>query len=122
MFRYSLVILLLIAFLVENFYQSLLVVDYYINPQSFAVQCENKSKPQLHCNGHCLLMKKMKKEENKDKQNPERKGNNKNEIVFFCQTHTNTAYHARQLKQNFISFNNSSTHDLSFSFFHPPKV
>lgn len=122
MFKHLTTIFLLLAFLVQTLHQSLLVVDYYLNPQSFAAHCENKNKPQLHCNGHCQLMKKIKSEENKDKQNPERRGNNKNEIVYFCQTQVGNIFRIKQLKQNFISFDNSNTQDISFSFFHPPKV
>ncbi len=36
----------------------------------------------MHCNGKCQMMKKLKQEENKDEQNPERKSENKNECVL----------------------------------------
>lgn len=35
----------------------------------------------MHCNGKCQMMKKLKQEENKDKQNPERKSDNKDEVL-----------------------------------------
>ena len=57
-------------------------MGYYSNREAFARECVNKSRPQLHCNGQCLLMKKLKQEENKDKQNPERRAENKNEVVL----------------------------------------
>lgn len=122
MFKHLAVALLLLIFLVQTFHQSLLIVDYYLNPRSFAAHCENKNKPQLHCNGHCQLMKKIKNEGGKDKQNPERRGNNKNEIVYFCQTQVDNIFCIRQLKQNFVGFDSSAIQDISFSFFHPPKV
>lgn len=36
----------------------------------------------MHCNGKCQMMKKLKQEEKKDQQNPERKSENKNEIAL----------------------------------------
>lgn len=122
MIKNILTIFLLAAFLMQIFHQSILVADYYLNTKSYADHCENKNKPQLHCNGHCQLMKKMKREENKDKQNPERKGNNKNEIIYFYQTYASIDFCCNSLKQIYNSYNNSTTQDFSFSFFHPPRV
>lgn len=69
------------AFFAQTFSGSLIVADYYTNTQSFATHCENKSKPELHCNGKCQMRKQISKEESKDQQNPERK-DNKNEFLF----------------------------------------
>jgi len=72
----------LVAFAMQTFYKAFIVVDYFTNTKAFAKNCENKAIPQMHCNGKCQMMKKLKQEEKKDEQNPERKTENKNEIIL----------------------------------------
>ena len=83
MLRYLTTIFLLTAFAAQTFQQGFTVLDYYINTTSFAKNCENKARPILHCNGKCQMMKKLKEEEKKDQQIPERKLDNKTEVVYF---------------------------------------
>ena len=48
------------------------VIYYQVNKAYITQQlCENRSNPQLHCNGHCYLSKQLKKaEEGEQKQMP----------------------------------------------------
>lgn len=66
MFKQLTVLFIMLAFLMQTFNKIFIVTEYYTNTASFAKNCENKSKPQLHCNGKCQMMKKLKQEENKD--------------------------------------------------------
>lgn len=59
-----------------------MVFDYKANTNAYALNCENKARPQMHCNGQCQLMKKLKKEEKKDQENPDRKSENKQEVLL----------------------------------------
>lgn len=43
-----------------------MVADYQIHLPEYLEQCINKDKPQLHCNGQCVLMKKIKEKEQED--------------------------------------------------------
>jgi hypothetical protein len=123
MFRYFTAILLFIAFGTQTFQRAFMVLDYYANTGSFAKKCENRFRPQMHCNGQCLLMKKLKEQENKEKQNPERKQENKNEVIFsgsafaslniFSVEKTSTAYPAGEV---------ACTINMPRAFFHPPNV
>ncbi len=79
-YRYLAVMIMFTAFFAQTFNGSLIVAGYYVNTQSFAARCENKLKPELHCNGKCQMRKQVSKEENKDQQNPERK-DSKREII-----------------------------------------
>src|ERR1043165_5604310 len=81
MLKHIAAIFLLFAFAVQTFHQAVVVLDYYTNTASFARDCENKARPTMHCNGKCQMMKKLKEEEKKDQQNPERKAENKNEVT-----------------------------------------
>ena len=74
-------IFLLIAFSVQVFNRTVIVLDYYTNTNAFAKNCENKALPMLHCNGKCQMMKKLREEEKKNQQNPERRAENKNEVL-----------------------------------------
>jgi hypothetical protein len=81
-----LVSLLLMAFALQTFNRVVMLFDYQLNTQSYIKDCENKARPQLHCNGQCKLMKKLRKEAQKDTENPERRAENRNEFVFFSQS------------------------------------
>lgn len=66
-------ILLLFSLLITNFSNLFLFAGFELNRNYIATElCTNKSKPELHCNGQCFLMKKLKqaqeKEEKKDRQ------------------------------------------------------
>jgi hypothetical protein len=62
----------------------LLVMDYQAN-KDFITElfCINKSKPQLHCKGHCYLKKNLKKAREAEKQSSSQ--NQKVDITLFCQ-------------------------------------
>jgi hypothetical protein len=55
------------------FCRDILIVDYYNNTASYAINCINKARPNLHCEGKCQLMKKLKEVEKKEQENSERK-------------------------------------------------
>jgi hypothetical protein len=76
------VFLLLAAFAVQSFNNTVIVVSFYINQKKIAsTLCENRYRPMLHCDGKCVLAKKIKQEESRNNQNPERKMENKNEVI-----------------------------------------
>lgn len=83
MLRYLTAILFLTAFASQTFQQAIIVVDYYANTAAYVKSCENKAKPQLRCKGKCQMMMKLQEEEKKSGQVPERKLENKNEVVSF---------------------------------------
>ena len=35
------------------------LVEYYLKMEVYLEKCENKKRPELHCNGQCILMQKM---------------------------------------------------------------
>lgn len=118
-------LILLLAFGFQTFSKAFIVVDYYTNTSLFAKNCENKDRPQLQCKGKCQMLKKLKQEEKKEEQNPDRKGEHKNEIPLSSKSFF-TAF-------NFIGFiiksNKKIPHYLTgkgsapvFPIFHPPCV
>ena len=123
MLRYLVVILFLSGFTAQTFNRVFIVLDYYANTASFAKNCENKTKPAMHCNGKCGMMKKLNAEEKKDRQAPERKGENKTEVLsstnYFATLRntdlkTKTSYVVRHV---FMPL-----HPWAFAVFHPPLM
>lgn len=66
--------ILLFAFVSQTFNQGWYYLDYLLQKKEYMKQCINKARPQLHCDGTCLLMKKIKAQEKKEQeQAPEMK-------------------------------------------------
>jgi hypothetical protein len=83
MLRHCTAFLLLLAFAASTFSKAVVVVDFYANQDYIAKNlCENRDKPMLHCCGRCLLRKRLAREANQDKNNPERRSDNKQEVLF----------------------------------------
>lgn len=58
--------MLLVALTLQSFYRSIMAVDYQINLPDYIAKCINKDKPQLHCNGQCVLMEKIREKEKEE--------------------------------------------------------
>jgi hypothetical protein len=117
-----LAILLVIAFLAQTFSKGLIIANYYSNTQAYAKNCINKAKPKMHCNGKCQMMKKLKQEENKDDQNPDRKNEIKTDLLFFTQIKQQIANQLILNKRQFPIVQYKLTQDISTDFFHPPSA
>ena len=73
---------LLVAFAIHAFNRVVIVFGFYANQKTIAATlCENRDKPILKCEGKCLLAKKLQAQEKADQQNPERKTDNKPEVL-----------------------------------------
>jgi hypothetical protein len=119
MFKQLVAGLLLLCFTTQTFSRAAIVGSYYVNTAGYAKDCINKAKPQLRCNGHCQLMKKLKQEEKKETQDPERR-NSKTQVLssksFFASVQApwliSAAGHAEM--------NYSLPSGYRQDFFHPP--
>src|ERR1039458_1757492 len=77
-------ILAFVGILLQTFSQVVIVAEYYANKDYIAKNlCENRDKPQLHCEGKCCLKKKLAKE-GKDQAPSPRNQKNQRVIVLFC--------------------------------------
>lgn len=53
--------------LIQTFNMGVTEVNFYMNQSEIAQKlCENKDKPQMHCNGHCQLKKELEKHNDQD--------------------------------------------------------
>ena len=88
--------------------------------------CENRSKPQMHCNGKCYLKKQLKKvDDNTDnKQAPQNK-KDKTEVLTFIivpyHTLPDVAITTDKLIHTIV-YNNHYSFTSATDFFHPPGL
>lgn len=116
------VILLLLSFFAQTFYQAFTVLGFYANQSYIASKlCENRYRPMLHCNGQCILAKKLRQQEKKDQENPERKLENKVEV--FCCSTVDIDVPAISISPTYYSDQpDTGLSDLRFAVFHPPAA
>ncbi len=76
----------------------------------------------MHCNGKCKMMKKLKQEENKDKQNPNRKTDNKDEVLFSKSSFPFIQIAVTTLKILYPAIKASLAIDHIYDIFHPPQA
>jgi hypothetical protein len=114
-------LILFIVLLAQTFDKLCITLDYYANTSAYSQNCENKDKPMMHCCGKCQLRKKLLQEE-KDKQNPDRRAENKNEVVlssksFFATVSPITSY---ELDIQHPHYSEAKERTMPRSIFHPP--
>lgn len=113
--------ILLMAVAAQTFSQGITLLNFYMHRAYIAKhQCENRFRPMLHCNGQCVLAKKMKQQEKNEQQNTELKMQGKAEVI------SSRSFFAIQLNsiENIIpdhpEFKDQNTVDRPTSIFHPP--
>lgn len=63
--------ILILLLMTQAFSHWFVVMAFNINKEYIAKNlCENRYRPQLHCNGNCVLMKKMKQAEKQEQDAP----------------------------------------------------
>ena len=91
--RSVLTYILLIAVLLPSISPWGTIAYYQLNQDYIArVLCENRDKPQLHCDGKCYLAKRLKAQQDKqDKETTERVQQTA-PVQLFCDTHFSFAF------------------------------
>lgn len=121
MFRQIIATILLLAFVFQTFYRTVIIMDYYTNTAAYAKNCENKARPKLHCNGKCQMMKKLREEEKKEKEDAERHVV-KNEVISSKSFFASILYIEVKENRTYILHDTGSPVDIAVSFFHPPSL
>ena len=115
--------ILLAAFVAQSFNNTFIVFSFYLNQKKIAATlCENRYRPMLHCDGKCQLAKKIKQEENKNNQNPERKLENKNEVVSSKTYFITGLYFLSKENTYFKRYSANKLEGASMPVFHPPST
>jgi len=123
MFRIITALVLLLAFATQTFERTFLILDYYSNKAVFAKNCENKLRPMLHCNGQCVLAKKIKEQESKEQGSSERKLQNKSDLTADSLPDTFAGISLAEPQSiHFESAAGAALLRRPYSIFHPPCI
>lgn len=102
------------------------VLDYIINYDYIAKElCENKAKPQMHCNGKCHLMKELAKASDDEKPQSDKKTMHQEIEILFLQVLDEYAICQvifLPINKNETAYNNLYSNLSTVSFFHPPAI
>lgn len=116
-------ILVLVGILLQTFNQVVIVAQFYANRAYIAKNlCENKDKPQMHCEGQCCLKKRL-AQEAKQQAPGSSEQKTKEEVLLFYSVanfdivHQTTFY----VSQVFVHYDELFTASYAASIFHPPS-
>ncbi|MFC5410048.1 hypothetical protein ACFPMF_12060 [Larkinella bovis] len=123
--RILLAYILLIATLLPTVSQWGTIAYYHANKDYIAkVLCENRAKPQLHCDGHCYLAKKLNAQQEQQDQETTERVQKTPDFQLFCQLLVPFAFQpaiaglaTRQPDYSFASYSSPLS-----SFFQPPRA
>jgi hypothetical protein len=123
---FCLILILLSKIAYSVFWQ----VNFYLNQKEIAEkECENKNRPEMHCNGKCYLAKKLKKSDAElESQKEKQEGSFSNLkiieeglfIPFSLDDFVLKINHDDNKDSNFI-YQNTYFFQVNSKFFHPPS-
>ena len=89
----SLAFILAVTILAQTLVNVGIGAYYHFNKEYITAKlCENRSKPQMHCNGKCYLSKQLKKAEEGESKAHKQMLKEKEEIVSAFSSETNSTY------------------------------
>lgn len=112
---------LLLVFMSQTLSNLFVVADYFINTSSFAVNCVNKNKPQLNCNGKCQVMNQIRKQQNSKPVSAAAKEKEQQPLFLNEYFITEIISPFLRLKDHGMQYFFTMQQYLS-SFFHPPSI
>lgn len=116
--------ILLFAFLGQTFNQEWYYLGYLLQKKEYMKQCVNKARPQMHCNGKCLLMKKIEEQEKKEQgQPPALKFASRVEVLPAKSSFLlSFNFSVQNIHAQFFPWNSGIPVDQPSSIFHPPPA
>jgi hypothetical protein len=126
--RTAAAIILSLLLLLQTFSSWIVIGNYELNKAYITKNlCVNRYKPQLNCNGQCLLMKKLAAAEDRENSREDSKGQSTRikpvEILFFQEQ---SPLELTVIIPDAVAFSNKNSHhhysSPSFGIFHPPRL
>jgi len=122
-FKHILAFLLLAVFAFQILGKTVIYISYILNQDYIAKNiCENRAKPQLHCNGKCHLYKELKKAESNDQTAPGSKKITESSELFHELNETTLMKIEGIEKQQVFAYNLLLPAPKCFGIFHPPQA
>jgi len=115
-------IVVLVTLIGANLSRFMVYASFEVN-QTFIAEnlCENKSRPWMHCNGHCYLMNKLKQTEEKEKKQERAEQKNRYHEVLPNEKLT-IAFKVPVSRITYPECFPENTVKCSFAIFHPPRI
>ncbi|RZK83027.1 MAG: hypothetical protein EOO92_00635 [Pedobacter sp.] len=116
-------IFLLLALVSANLSGLFIFAEFKINQKYIAATlCDNRSKPELQCNGKCYLMKKMKDALEKEKK--QEQANQKKGTQEFCVLNSSVVLSivTSPLPKEEPAYLQANLPNISFDILHPPPA
>lgn len=115
-------VLLAFTMMVQALTVPLVCIDFKINQDYIArVLCINRDKPEVQCNGHCVLMQKLKKTQETE-QSKENQTSKKQTFETFCESLLDFNASVFPPKSpDFSDYRQPATSTYTSDIFHPPK-
>lgn len=98
------------------------MADYMVNLEAYKKACVNKTKPMMHCNGKCQMLKKMKKQEGENGSNAPVPKFNQFEVVLSSKSFFPSLIMINTNNRvSFRAYNENARSNYLGSIFHPPS-
>jgi hypothetical protein len=123
--RFITIPILILLVMTQTFSQWFVLLAFKINQSYIAKNiCENRYRPQLHCNGNCVLMKKMKQRVKEEQKAPSSlKLEVSAGVLSSCSFFANLNNLSFTISKPLIPlFNTGYIVDRHSSVFHPPNA
>jgi hypothetical protein len=119
-YKHLIAILIIFSLALQSFKYYTVLAEFYLNRDYIAKNlCENRNKPQLHCNGKCHLKKQLKKEEQQQQSN-NRTNTNETNTLLFCNEVSEYAAADFTLIKNYTFYSKELLSSYQPSLFRPP--
>jgi hypothetical protein len=106
--------------MLQNFNQFVIMLEYKINFSYVAsVLCENRDKPEMHCNGQCHLRKQLEKDQQQEKNGTSAK--EKFGVVFIDDLLSFNLQSLASFTRLTTFYQDVALPNPTFSFFRPPQ-
>lgn len=114
-------ILLLFSLLSANCANLFVFMGFEVNQKYIAAElCENRDKPQMHCNGKCYLMKKLKQAQDKEQKQERQSQKTQMLDALIVKPLVFKQYSLAEIKFH-IPFSTGIPQSIKNSIFHPPQ-
>ena len=116
-------ITLLLALVSANLSRFFVYAEFKANQKYIAASlCENRDKPQMHCNGKCYLMKKLKEAEEKEKKQEQANQKKGTQDVSILTSPFLVSFAKVKLKKQKPTFLSFRLPNISTEILHPPPA
>jgi len=117
--------ILILLVMTQTFSHWFVVMSFKLNQDYIAKNiCENRFRPKMHCNGNCVLMKKLKQQEKEEQKNPVTLKLEVSTVIISSRSFftVSLADFPKDIPHTYTIRSDSKEIRMPRSFFHPPQV